>query len=277
MDKTVINYASGGLGNVLLPLSSCKVIAKKTGRKLIICWEPTFACMATFKDLFEEDVEIITKNDLLSFNGVKIYGNIHDIQFDSTLFGNNSLNGIKNKFLTLPVDNLNLNDSEQNVIVYHNNILPALDIKEVVEEFRNLKWNSELLSKIDELVKELNIDKSVFGVHARATDFNDGIGSYSDAISTIIRMNPEARIFLCSDSEEWEVQLNSLFPRNVFTRTKKASVVKNNENIGTWSNNIFRSADSVVEAVIDIHLLSKTNFIIYNGHSSFAQMVNHLI
>ncbi len=100
---------------------------------------------------------------------------------------------------------------------------------------------------------------------------------YSDAIATIIRINSEARIFLCSDSADWETQLCNLYPRNVFIRTKKAFVVKGNENIGTWSNNIFRSKDSVFEAVIDIHLLSKTNFAVYNGNSSFSQMINHLI
>jgi hypothetical protein len=277
MEKSIISYASGGLGNVLLPLSSCKVIAKKTGRKLIVCWEPTFACMATFKDLIDEDVEVITKNDLLKFSNVKVYGNLHDIQFDSTLFGNNSLNSLKSKFLTLPVDHLKLDDVEENVIVYHNNILPTLDAKEVVEEFKNLKWNNSLTSQINETLKELNIDKSVYGAHARATDFSEGIGVYASGIDTIVRTNPDARIFLCSDSEEWEVQLCNAFPKNVFIRKKKASVVKNNENLGTWSNNVFRSEDSVMEAVIDIHLLSKTNFTIYNGHSSFAQMVKHLM
>jgi len=277
MENTIINYTSGGLGNILLPLSSCKVIAKKTGRKLIVCWEPTFACMATFKEIFEEDVQVISKNDLLSFDDVRIYGNLHDIQFDSTLFGNNSLNSLTNKFLTLPVANLNIEDKEKNVIVYHNNILPTIDSKESIEELRNLKWNSQLLSNINGLLKDLNIDKSVYGAHARATDFSDGIGVYIDSIETIIRTNSEARIFLCSDSEEWEKQLCNMFPKNVFIRPKKATVTKNNEQIGTWSNNIFRSADSVFEAIIDMHLLSKTNFTIYNGHSSFAQMIKHLI
>jgi hypothetical protein len=278
MEKTIINYASGGLGNILLPLCSSKVISKKTGRKLIACWEPTFACMATFKDLIDEDVEVITKNDLLLLSDVKIYAPyLSAIHADGDLFKNTSLTQLSNKFLTLPVDHLNLNDVEENIIVYHNNIFPTLDTKEVIEEFRNLKWNSKLTSQINELSKELNIDKSVCGVHARATDFNEGIGVYADVINTIIRTNPDARIFLCSDSEEWEVQLCAMFPKNVFIRKKKASVVKNNENLGTWSNNIFRSEDSVMEAVIDIHLLSKTNFTIYNGHSSFAQMIKHLM
>ncbi len=153
MEKTIINYVSGGLGNILLPLSSCMAIAKKTGRKLILCWEPTFACMATFKDLFEDEIEIISKSDLLSFADVKIYGNFYDIQSDSVLFGDNSLNSIKNKFLTLPVENFNFNDSEQNIIVYHNNILPSISKEESLEEFKNLKWNKNLLSKIEELLQ----------------------------------------------------------------------------------------------------------------------------
>jgi len=278
MEKSIISYASGGLGNILLPLSSCKAIANKTGRKLIVCWEPTFACMSTFKDLFEDDdVQVISKNDLLSFDDVKIYGNLHDIQFDSTLFSNNSLNSLTNKFLTLPVANLNIEDKEKNVIVYHNNILPTLDSKESIEEFKNLKWNSQILSEINGLLKDLNIDKSVYGAHARATDFSEGIDVYTNAISAILSTNMNAKIFLCSDSEEWENNLCNMFPNNVFVRQKKAVVTKNNEQLGTWSNNIFRSSDSVIEAVIDMYLLSKTNFVIYNGHSSFSQMIKHLM
>lgn len=277
MEKTIISYASGGLGNILLPLASCKLIAKKTNRKLIVCWEPTFACMATFQDLFEEDVQVITKNELMNFKDVKIYGDLHDISFDSSLFNNNSLNSLKSKFLTLPVPNFNINDNEQNVIVYHNNILPSLDKNEVIQEFKNLLWNKDFLTKINELVNELHIDTNVIGAHVRATDFSEGIQEYANAITAVLNVRKDKKIFLCSDSEEWEKKLLEMFPDNIIIRPKKASVVKRNENIGTWSNNIFRSTDSVIEAVIDMHLLSKTSFMIYNKNSSFSQMITHLI
>ena len=277
MEKTIISYASGGLGNILLPLASCKLIAKKTNRKLIVCWEPTFACMATFQDLFEEDVQVITKNELINFKDVKIYGDLHDISFDSSLFENNSLNSLKSKFLTLPVPNFNLNDSEQNVIVYHNNILPSLDRNEVIQEFKNFTWNKDFLIKINQLVSELHIDANVIGAHVRGTDFSEGIQEYANAISSILHFQKDKKIFLCSDSEEWENKLLEMFPNNIIIRPKKASVVKRNENIDTWSNNILRSTDSVMEAVIDMHLLSKTSFMIYNKNSSFSQMITHLI
>lgn len=277
MEKTIISYASGGLGNILLPLASCKLIAKKTNRKLIVCWEPTFACMATFKDLFEEDVQVITKNELINLKDIKIYGDLHDISFDSSLFQNNSLNSLKSKFLTLPVLNFNLNDSEQNVIVYHNNILPSLDRNEVINEFKNLTWNKDFLIKINQLANELNINTDVIGAHVRATDFSEGIEEYANAITAVLNVQKDKKIFLCSDSEEWEKKLSEMFPENIIIRHKKASVVKKNENINTWSNNIFRSIDSVMEAVIDMHLLSKTSFMVYNKNSSFSQMITHLI
>ena len=277
MEKTIINYVSGGLGNILLPLCSCSVVSKKTDRKLIGCWEETPACMANYLDLFDGEMQIISKKDLLSFDNVKIYGDLYDINFDSVLYEENSFQQLTKKYTTLPIQNFHLDDSEKNVIAYYNNIIPTLDKNEVIEEFKKLKWNKNIISKVEKYKKEFNIDKNVFGINARATDFNNGIEIYINYVNEILKSNSNARFFVVSDSSDWEEIICNIFPDNVFRRLKSSYVTKKNENIVEWSNNVFRSKESVIESVIDAHLLSKTNFSIYNNHSSFAQMIKYLM
>lgn len=278
MEKTLINYASGGLGNILLPMASCKAFAKKTNRKFIACWEPTFACMATYSDLFEDTAEVIIKNDLVTLDNVKIYGSSSDINYDGHLFNNTSLSSISNKYLPIPVNHLHIraNDDENNLIVYHNNFIPGIDLVDSINEFQNFSWKKEIIATVEQLASELQITKNVYGVTARATDFNNLIEEYITPIRDIIKQNPDSRFFLTSDSKEWEEQICNTFPNNVFKRKKIFYVKKRDENNASWSNNILRGRESVIEAVIDMHLLSKTNFILYNSASSFAQMITYL-
>jgi len=276
MSNRVISYASGGLGNVLLPLCSSILFSKKTNKDMLVCWEPTFACMATFEDLFEnENIHLISKKDLLKLNDVKIYGSLSDINYDSFLFKNNSFQVLTLTNQVLPVNFLNPEDKNQNIIIYHNNILPTLNKGEVINEIKSLKWKKDILDKIEHISSELKIDNSVFGISARATDFNNSLDLYTNAIKSLIK-DSSTRFFISSDSVEWEEKICNMFPDNCFRRQKSAYVTKQNENIDTWSNNILRSSDSVIEAVIDAHLLSKTDFKVYNAHSSYAQLINYL-
>lgn len=273
----IISYASGGLGNILLPLSSCMFLSKKTNRKLAVCWEPTFACMASFNDLFDDSsIEVISKNELLFLKNLEIYGSLSDINHDSFLFKNDSFQKLTIDSRVLSVNEFNFENKHENIIIYHNNIIPNINKEEVLKEIKNLKWKKSILEIINKNILELNIDKSVYGISVRATDFNNDISFYIEEIKKIIMMDKSALFFVSSDSVEWEDKICKMFPLNCFKRIKSSYVIKKDENLDTWNNNILRSLDSVVNSVIDAHLLAKTNFKIYNNHSSFAQLINYI-
>jgi hypothetical protein len=46
--------------------------------------------------LFDGEMQIISKKDLLSFDNVKIYGDLYDINFDSVLYEENSFQQLTN-------------------------------------------------------------------------------------------------------------------------------------------------------------------------------------
>ncbi len=278
-EKKIISYASGGLGNILLPISSCIAFAELTGRKPVICWEPIFRCMGTFHDLFENEIQVIKKSDLLNLENIKIYcDSIGYIENDSNLYSDSSFLQVTQKHPSLlPVSSLNINAEQENIILYHNNFLSQLDNEKSIKGLHSLIVKKEILRIVEEFVKMNNINKNVFGAHARATDFNNGIDSYLRSISSIIASNSEYKFFLCSDSTDWEEQIFNLFPNNIIIRKKKDVVTKLNQNNNNWSNNALTSKEAVIEGLIDMIILSKTNFTVYNEHSSFAQMVKYLI
>ena len=71
---------------------------------------------------------------------------------------------------------------------------------------------------------------------------------------------------------EWEKYVKQTFPDNIIVREKNSFVEKYDINKG-WINNVLTTEESVVEGLIDIYLLSKTNFLHYNSESTFAKIV----
>lgn len=276
MEKRLINYASGGLGNILLPLSSCIALAKETNRKPVICWEPTFRCMATFKDIFDDEIEVINKEQLLLYNDVKVYGDYFDINYDGDLYHDYSLRSVVTKFMTLPVSLLKKDDNQENVIIYHNNIIPSVGTNSSIDVLKNLKIKQEILEKVEEFSLKNFQGLEVYGAHARGTDFNNPIDFYLNGIRELINKNKDCKIFLCSDSPEWEKQILDLYPDNIILRNKEHFVTRLSDRNPGWSNNALTSKEAVIEGLIDMLLLTKTNFSVYNSNSSFAQVVKHL-
>jgi hypothetical protein len=166
-------------------------------------------------------------------------------------------------------------DPKKYIIIYDNKLF--LNLVDCASFFNVLLLDSEIELRINDFTKSNNIDNTVFGIHARGTDFiNEKLDTYLDSVKKLIELDKSCKILFCSDSQKWESKVKEKFPNNVITRKKNSHPKKNNFLKG-WSNNIHRSEASVIEAIIDIYLLSKTNFIVYNSHSTFAQIALHLI
>jgi hypothetical protein len=124
--------------------------------------------------------------------------------------------------------------------------------------------------------KKNNISSEILGIHARGTDFiEENLKGYIKIINDYIAFDSMIKILFCSDNGKWETKIHSKFPNNVIIR-KKNSYIKRKNIFLNWVNNIHRSETSVIEGLIDIHLLSITKFTVYNKKSTFAQLVNHL-
>ncbi len=274
--KYIISYCSGGIGNRLLPLSSSFELSNKLSRELGLVWNKTDVCYSDFNNLFKNRFINFDLNEL-DPSEVSIYSNLEYIIGDFEMFKDSSLYNLYKKvgLKTLAqLDDVYL-DPKKYIIIYDNKLF--LNLVDCAGFFNVLQLENEIDLRINNFISLNNIDNTVFGIHARGTDFiNEKLDTYLDSIEELIELDKSCTILFCSDSQKWENKVKEKFPNNVIIRKKNSHPKKNNFLKG-WSNNIHRSEASVIEAIIDIYLLSKTNFVVYNSNSTFAQIALHLI
>src|SRR5690606_23340583 len=72
--------AQHGLGNRLRAIASAAAIAQKSGRELIIVWEPDHHCECDFHDLFEYSGPVLRKSLLQEANQTMCVYNYMEIE-----------------------------------------------------------------------------------------------------------------------------------------------------------------------------------------------------
>lgn len=267
----IINYCSGGLGNRLKPLSSCYLVSKVTTRKLYMFWEPSVRCGANFKDLFKNDFTILDRQTFEKLDDTVIYTEAPYITHDANLNGYSGLLQLSQRSPVIPLcftDTI-VSRACKAIIVYNNDVfnVNGLDNKEFFKLLQPLDF---IQDEIDNFTKFNSIDKNTIGVHVRGTDFNISVEYY---INQMHQYKTE-RFFVCSDSLEYEEAIKNIFGDRVVFRKKDNYVFKNNA--GSWVNNVQTPKESVQEALIDLYLLSKTDFKIYHPDSTFAHVAKLL-
>ena len=273
--KYIINYSSGGLGNRLIPLSCIMELCEKLNRGVGVIWPETIRCMGHFKNLFSNNITEFKLNNLNPSETV-IYTNWEFITHDALLNNNDDLLNLSYTCEVKSLNNLSeiYTEEKKYVVIYHNTSF--LEFDSIPKQLKLLQVTDYIKNKIDDIVNYYKIDKSIIGIHARSTDFiNENLSKYTQIIKNILLNNPESKILFCSDDITWETSIKNQFPENIIIRQKKDYVKKLNETLG-WVNNVYTSEESTIEGLIDIYLLSKTDFLHYNPDSTFAKLSIYL-
>lgn len=273
----LICYCAGGLGNRLRALSSCYSLSSITNRELCIIWEPALRCISRFKDLYSNDLNLMSKEELLNLQNYNLYGLHSSIYNELHLNGNPELIMMAQKqgFIDLSDYQNQLlvsSDSTDDVVIITNNFVAGADLSVEKNFLSNvLTPNQEILGKIQQEQQYLNLNKTVVGVHARGTDFNTPTSFYIDQMTQI----DTDKFFVCSDSLEVELEIKERFKEKIILRNSKEYVSKENPN-ASWDDNVKTPLGSLKDAVVDMHLLAKTNFLVYNNLSTFSDIVRKM-
>jgi ribonuclease HI len=266
----IINWCAGGLGNRLKPLGSCALMALESNRTLAIQWKPALRCMAKFEDLYANDIQQIDLNSL-DPDTVSLYTDASYVHHEMNLNGNSELlrflnhNGCKH---FTQFDEI-LNDPAENVIIYNNDLCGS---KTNISTFLHTLIPLPCIQdKIINFCQANQIDKSVIGIHARGTDFNVDVGYY---INQIASLDANRRLYVCSDSQEFENAIRGAFGPRVIANQDKVYVSK--ERNGGWVNNVKTPVDSVQDSLVDLHILAKTDFLISHPNSTFAHIAKYM-
>ena len=249
----IINYSDGGLCNRVLPLASCYAYAKITGRDLAACWPLNNVCEASFEDLFENTLELVTLEDIYTIKNARVFTTQSDAEYirkirDSRLFQYCHIVGSINLDLAY----------EGDAILYANNLVASVEKEKAIEFLKELRPLKELQLAIN----FYNLDKSFVGVHARLTDYPIGYDSYEPQIDALVNAG-NRKIFLCSDDPAFERKMLNKYPF-IITRHKNTHHAFDGKK---WN----RSVDFVRDGVVDLYLLSKTTIKVYNPSSSFTR------
>ena len=262
--RKMIIFSDGGLGNRLNSLIGGLVAAEKVGCTPVICWPVNNWCGCSFEDLFVSNLEILDKgvNDVF-LDDDKIYLT-HDNQVGKVL---------KNKF-DHSTESLELvRKMSEDIVYYHNKIPSYFSEDDVIKKLKTFKIVSSILIPAKSFCYQHNIGKKTKGVHLRKTDHGRQIDS--DQMFSSILSDKKSGYFVCSDDKATEDKFNEL--KNVLVYPKTSYVEKLID--GNWTTkikdsegrifpyNVDRSKQSVIEAFIDLLILSRTNIIIRNKSS----------
>ena len=270
-ERRIFVFCDGGLGNRLNSLIGGLVVAESYNLKPIICWPENNWCGCSFEDLFDNEFNIM-KDDVFYF-----------FKEDSNnLFLSITDNGIKLKNYLEPNEHGfgHIKNTEADVVYYHNKIPKNLNQEKILKFSRQLQIKSNIVRSALEFVSSNNISKSTKGLHIRKTDFPNQLDS--DELFRIVSTDKNTKYFVCSDDQETENQFSQL--PNVCVFEKTSYVQKLND--GNWRQtttdtsgrifdfNVDRPKQSVIEAFIDMLILSKTTISVKNKSTflSWAHM-----
>jgi hypothetical protein len=138
-----------------------------------------------------------------------------------------------------------------------------------------LRLQSNILRSAENFRKDSGLGENYYGLQIRKTDFGAG-GADDDALFDLVQKAGDKKFFVCSDNKEVEARFRRL--QNVAIYEKKAYVEKLVP--GEWTAlaadhsgrvypcNVNRSAQSVVDAVVDLLVLSYSQ-VVKTSNSTF--------
>jgi len=268
MSKIYI-HCDGGFGNRFNVLAFGLYLAKKQSYDPTVIWPSNNWCGADFSDLFDMDIPVKQSREGINFDGT--FNLVHENQFGLSHFTSiHSINDIEDiKNISKGMD-----------ILYFNNLIPwnlVQDAETFKSIIKSIKFKDHLINESNEIIKNNVEDDQFYGIHIRKTDFGKRSKFAETNLLNLVVQNKSKKFFICSDDEATE----NLFLQNenVF-RNEKQSYVKKLVN-GDWNNsivdsnnnefmfNVDRPKESVIQAVIDLIILSKSTIISPDVGSTF--------
>ena len=270
--RSIHIYCDGGFGNRLNGLISGLLLCQHTGAEPIVNWPSNNWCGAHFSEIFENTDFKVIERELYTYVPEKTRFQFFMTE-DHLKMGVPNISPLEINTLDQATNYL-LGDSKD--IFFHSPLIPIyLDLQSVCSKIRNLKICRNLLEKASAFIAENRLAKPFYGLQIRKTDF--GANSADDqSLHELVQKSSNSRFFVCSDNEEVERRFKKL--PNVAVYEKQSYVEKLVE--GDWTAlaadhsgrvypcNVKRSATSVLDAVVDLLILSHSE-IVKTSNSTF--------
>lgn len=268
--QTIYIYCDGGFGNRYNSLIGGLQLAQWTGRAPKIIWNTNNWCGAAFDALFDSELPIVDFDNSNFFQQDLTYI-IHENQFKLNGFYRHPDSFTQSQIIDFVKNAVN------DIFYCHNSLAKFVNNEDIIKTvLPMIPFNTSLMLLANEIVAEHG-DEYV-GVHLRKTDFCPTFDE--TIIRDAIVDNPTVKFFICSDDQETE----NFYKRyhNVFLHNKSHYVEKLID--GNWNShivdqlgnsfpfNVNRSQQSVLDAVVDLLLLSRSSILSTDMRSRFLQI-----
>jgi len=273
MSRSITIFCDGGLGNRLGSLIGGLLVARQLKISDIeVCWPANNWCGCYFQDLFantEFSISTATINDVFVANTGRAFL-VHENQTGADF-------GIQLPQSAESVEYLN--QIPNSVVYYHNKIAPYMNPDQVLELANTLKPVDSIRQQVQQFCQTHRIDRSCIGLHLRKTE-NYRLDEHK--LFRRVSANSGQKYFVCSDDLATEQKFCAL--PNVVSWPKTSYVGKLVD--GDWlaetvdadgrryNYNINRPRQSVIEAFVDMLILSQTTiqFTVKSSFSRFAEV-----
>jgi len=273
MPKVYI-YCDGGFGNRYHSLVSGLFLADACQRKPVVIWPINNYNEAGFYQLFDTSIEECTdftgKDWLEKLNPLNI---VAWNPWHANVDEQHNCMGIYS-----PIDQFLKNRDDKEVFFYGGRLCPWVFIDALPKIVDQVPLKRELVDQAHNFIKDNFGDRPFNGLHVRKTDHPYPL----EEDKFIEQINSDdVKCFVCSDDPETEQKfLNSCPNVRVYSKQHKVEMLVQNGNWGfpildstghSFPYNVKRGAESVLEAMIDLLILSKSNIINTDHRSTFIR------
>ncbi len=258
MKNKIISVSQGGLANRIICLINSMKISNVTGRELLLFWPKDKSCNCNFKDLFENDIKEVSKEELKEVITSKDY-EIYQ----------NDLKNFKNIKGCILIDNAKFMAFLKEEVRFRTEEIPNELKEKFIRYLRRIEIKEEFLKIAEEFSSRFN--KDTIGIHIRKGDYKTLKGGlakvsndelYIEIMKKELKENPNTNFFLATQEEETENKFKDIFDDRIIIYPK------NTKERG--------DEGAVREALIELLLLSKTKKIYGTFESTFSQLASLL-
>jgi hypothetical protein len=270
--NTIYIYCDGGFGNRFNNLLNGLFIAKYCNYTPKIIWPVNNWCGATFSEIFHSDLEEFKEFDKETFFSQHDTNNfMHWNPFQSELVVYNPM------WIHVGITEFMRSQPNKDVFFFSSQLCPWIDRNLLRPIVCQLDFQQGILDIADSVIKDKCDNKEFFGIHLRCTDHTKII-NLDDYLSHVAN-TPNSQFFICSDNAEVETRFMQY--ANTFKYDKTSYVEKLVE--GEWNTtiidstganfpyNVNRNSESVVQAMVDLIILSRSTLVETDFTSTFLQ------
>ena len=273
MSKAFI-YCDGGFGNRYNSLLSGLFLAWACKREPIIIWPQTRWAEASFTDIFDSSLpELKDFNKDTFFTEYNPINLVHWNPWGANQEQHNCMG------IYMGIDQFLRDREDRNILLYTSVLCPWVDTNNLKPIIDMVPFQSYITQAADRFIIENFNTKEFYGLHVRRTDHAYQLNE--EEFISQMNSNPNNLYFVCSDEQSAEEKFKNACD-NVRTYPKQSYVEMLNPE-GGWNTvtsdefghqfafNVKRSKQSVIEAMVDLLILSQSTVINTDHRSTFLQ------